>query len=232
MRQVTGAVTADGALATNRVYAPVRANGLEDYSALGQLNYHTGPIGRKQIQQLDRLQEERVGVPLEAVPPPLPISDAVSALINVDLATTDRAMSRDASAVSQKTVVIESMYNPESVELILAGQPAVWVSNQQRSADVHVYETPDRCAIRLTKSSSHTLANPGDIVRFTIRFENISPGRLEKLVVIDSLSSRLGYIEASQHSSVGARFSIEMNEVGSSLLRLSSIRPSTGTKEA
>ena len=72
------------------------------------------------------------------------------------------------------------------------------------------------------------MASPGDRIRFTIRFENLGTQKLGNAVIVDSLSPRLSYVDGSQHCSVEADFSIEPNDVGSSLLRWSVKSPIEG----
>ncbi|MBX3423582.1 MAG: DUF11 domain-containing protein [Pirellulaceae bacterium] len=231
VRQVTGAVLAENAQSTGRVYAPVVASGVDDRNPAIQVSASLGTIGRKQVQQLDRFEEQRASLPLESALPALPVSDAVAALMNVDVNVVDRAAQRERADVRQVRVPVETTYQPESLVVLVDDQPVPVLLGNKSPADVHVYENPDKCGIRLTKSASHTMAGPGDIIRFTIRYENISPGKLNKLVVLDSLMPRLEYIEASQHSSVRAGFKVEVNEAGSSLLRWeieSTVQPHEG----
>ena len=71
----------------------------------------------------------------------------------------------------------------------------------------------------MCKVASEQMANPGDVISFTIRFDNVGEQPLKSLVVTDSLAPRLEYVEKSQQASVPANFSITANSVGSSVLR-------------
>ncbi len=73
--------------------------------------------------------------------------------------------------------------------------------------------------IRLCKVASQQSANVGEVVDFTIRFDNIAEQTLSDLVIHDSLPPRLEYVEDSQQSSIAASFSTEPNEVGSKVLK-------------
>ncbi len=219
VRQVTGAVFAESALAPARVLAPLAVDNVEDQNRATGVTLSTGPIAQKQIQQLDRFREDKRMISSTSVVPPVPVSDAVAALINVDVSAVDLAAIREMTVERAGADIVETTFLPESLSVIVDGQFATLAVGVQRVADVHVYELPDRCSIRITKSVSHTLAGPGDIIRFTLRFENIGPNKVGNVVILDSLSSRLEYIGASQQSSIATRFSAQANEVGSMELR-------------
>ena len=54
---------------------------------------------------------------------------------------------------------------------------------------------------------------------FRSRYDNIGEQPVSKMVVTDSLAPRLEYVDATQQSSLPARFSTTPNEAGSSILR-------------
>jgi uncharacterized repeat protein (TIGR01451 family) len=201
------------------VLAPLSADGLNDIYRADGMTLAAGPIAQKQIQQLDRFHEGLRMVRFTSVVPPVPVSDAVAALINVDVAATDLAAMRETIVDQTDVALIETIYLPESLTVMIAGQEASVMVNSKQAAEVYVYEIPDRCSIRITKSVSHTMASPGDVVRFTLRFENIGPNKVGNVVIVDSLSSRLEYIEGSQLCSLGTQFSAEPNDAGSVKLR-------------
>jgi uncharacterized repeat protein (TIGR01451 family) len=219
VRQVTGAFSAENTLSPNRILAPVSPLGLEEQEQVSGVTMATGPIAQKQMAQLDRLHDERNPVRVASVIPPTPLSDAVSALINVDVSTVDHALSQEAIALQGRAAIVETTWLPESVSVMVSGVAANVVSDAKQAAELYVFDIPDRCSIRLTKQVSHQEAHSGDVIRFTIRFENVGPNKAGNVVIIDSLSPRLEYIEGSQVSSIRTRFQQEPNELGSSELR-------------
>ncbi|HAC89417.1 MAG TPA: hypothetical protein DCF63_02125, partial [Planctomycetaceae bacterium] len=115
VRQVTGPGTAEVALSTSRVHTPVTAIGLQDQQLAANVRLNQNPVGQKQIMQLDRFQEEQRGTPIDGVQPAVPVSDAVAALINVDVSVADKAVSRDLAVMASRTTLVQSMFNPESL---------------------------------------------------------------------------------------------------------------------
>jgi len=69
------------------------------------------------------------------------------------------------------------------------------------------------------KVADKETANPGEIVEFTLRFENAGNETLQNVIVLDSLTGRLEFLPDSAKSSVPASFYVEPNEAGSMILR-------------
>lgn len=230
VRQVTGAALASNALAPGRVHLPQAAVGVLDRSTAGNIELAAKPIGQKQVQMLDRINDQQRHIPIDMVLPPTPIGTVVSPKINVDRTVVDESLGREWVELLAGRIEVITLINPESLNVILSEQSAHLVSDSKKAAEVFLYETPDKCSMRITKTASHQMASPGDRIRFTIRFENMGSQKLGNAVILDSLSPRLSYVEGSQQCSVEADFSSQPNEAGSSVLRWSITNPIEGQK--
>ena len=73
--------------------------------------------------------------------------------------------------------------------------------------------------LRVTKVASKFSAKSGDIVEFTIRFDNVGGQRIGNVTIIDSLTPRLEYVPDSAQSELPAAFSTSRNEADSLVLR-------------
>jgi uncharacterized repeat protein (TIGR01451 family) len=80
-------------------------------------------------------------------------------------------------------------------------------------------EPPSNPRLRVIKLASRHHASPGEIVHFTIRFDNVGNEAIRNIVILDSLSTRLEYVENSAECSLPASFALEPNEAGSTVLR-------------
>lgn len=219
VRQVTGVNLAARAVGTERMLLPVAPVGIDESNLAGNVSVPVAPQGEQQVGMLDAFQENRLGVPIAQVIPPLRLSETLVMFENITFFTTGEMVDDEIPVLGLVLANAREWYNPESVEVLIDGQQAALVVDTKRAQDVHVYEMPDKCAMRICKAASHTIANSGDIVRFTIRFDNVGPKPLGNAVVMDSLSARLEYIEGSQQCSVEAQFRADANEVGSQVLR-------------
>jgi len=92
------------------------------------------------------------------------------------------------------------------------------VRDAQPGLVYHLHD-PKKPYLRLIKLASCGAAKPGDEVEFTLRFDNIGSQVIGNVTIMDSLTTRLEYVEGSQKSSVESDFSAKPNEGGSVVVR-------------
>ena len=95
---------------------------------------------------------------------------------------------------------------------------------------VHVKTELDRPQIRLVKVASVDAAHPGDVVDFTIRFDNVGDQPIGNVTIIDNLTGRLAYVAGSAECSLPGDFLSEPNKSGSQILRWEINDPLPATK--
>jgi uncharacterized repeat protein (TIGR01451 family) len=219
VRQVSGVVLAARSAGTERILVPVTPSGLQETDNVGNLNGPLAPHAEQQIGMIDRFQENKRGIPIAQSVPAKRFSGAQKAFESIEFLTTGMMLDHEIPVIGRILANARTWYTPESIAVMIDGQSVGLVKDSKRAQDVHLYEMPDRCAMRICKGASHTIANSGDIVSFTIRFDNVGPKPLGNAVILDSLSPRLEYIESSQQCSVQAIFTTSPNEAGSLTLR-------------
>jgi uncharacterized repeat protein (TIGR01451 family) len=90
---------------------------------------------------------------------------------------------------------------------------------------VHVYELHGKPRVRICKVASRCDAQPGEIVEFTIRFDNVGDQVIGNVTIIDNLTTRLEYVADSQSCSRKADFSSSENQGESLALRWEIVEP-------
>lgn len=96
---------------------------------------------------------------------------------------------------------------------------------------IYQMDEPDSPKLRLIKLASCGHALPGEIVEFTLRFDNVGDQVIGNVTIVDSLTTRFEYIPDSAKSSVDANFITEPNDAESSILRWeikASVKPNEG----
>jgi len=73
--------------------------------------------------------------------------------------------------------------------------------------------------LRIIKLADRSAAQPGDVIAFTIRFDNIGDREVQDVVIIDSLTDRLEYIDDSATCDRKGTLYTEDNGEGSLILR-------------
>jgi uncharacterized repeat protein (TIGR01451 family) len=107
----------------------------------------------------------------------------------------------------------------QAVQVIVDGQAAVVESHDTAPQETVVAELAGKPRKRVTKDSSRRDARPGDIVEFTLRFDNTGSQPVGNVTILDNLSPRLELVPDSAQCSLEARFFTQENEAGSLVLR-------------
>jgi len=108
----------------------------------------------------------------------------------------------------------------DAVQVILDHQAAAAeVTDQQVAAIFTVHESPANPKLRIVKVASTPFAEPGEVVDFTLRFDNVGDQVIGNVTIIDSLTTRLEYVPDSSQCSLAADFLTQPNEGDSLVLR-------------
>ncbi len=116
-------------------------------------------------------------------------------------------------------------------EILLGETPAVVDRTVEGVGVVYRLDEPANPRLRIVKVASCCAALPGEKVEFTLRYDNVGDQTLERVTIIDNLTTRLEYVPDSAESDRPARFSHQLNAGESLTLRweLSSpLRPGEG----
>jgi uncharacterized repeat protein (TIGR01451 family) len=170
------------------------------------------------VRIVEAFRDRSRPLPAELVLPMVTLSDAFKPYEDLAIIRNGDMRMTDMAKLAKATAAAKTWTNVEELNVIIDGQEALEESSTKAVAEVTHYKTKG-ARIRLCKVASDQMANPGDIISFTIRFDNVGEQPLKSLVITDSLAPRLEYIENSQQSSLPAEFSMKPNNAGSSILR-------------
>lgn len=87
-----------------------------------------------------------------------------------------------------------------------------------QTESLYVFEL-GKSRMQVCKIASRKEALPGEMVEFTIRFDNVGDQTIGNVTVIDNLTTRLEYVDGSQTCTVPANFSASDNDGASLKLR-------------
>ncbi len=106
------------------------------------------------------------------------------------------------------------------VQVVLNDVTAV-IEEQIQSAEVvyTVNAQPGPSKLRVVKVASTNYAKPGEVIDFTIRFDNVGAQVIGNVTIIDNLTTRLEYVEGTAQSSLPGEFFTDPNEGDSLRLR-------------
>jgi uncharacterized repeat protein (TIGR01451 family) len=113
----------------------------------------------------------------------------------------------------------------QAAQITLDSQQAQTALSIKQPGVVYHQDKPNNPRLRLVKLASTGAALPGEVVEFTLRFDNIGDRVIGNVTIIDNLTTRLQYVPDSVKASVDANFTALPNENGSSVIRWEIIDP-------
>ena len=122
-----------------------------------------------------------------------------------------------APAFAQKVYV--TAIGRAEAQVVINGKAAAAQMGIQQAGVVYETDGPDSPRLRLIKLASCGNALPGDVIEFTLRFDNIGDQTIGNVTIVDNLATRFEYIPNSAQSSIDANFITEPSDNESSILR-------------
>ncbi len=114
----------------------------------------------------------------------------------------------------------------QAVQVIIDQQRATEEISDQRVESIFSVDTkPARPKLRVIKIASTGAAKPGELVDFTIRFDNVGNQPIGNVTILDNLSGRLELVPGSAQCSLPGDFISQPNESGSLTLRWEITQP-------
>jgi uncharacterized repeat protein (TIGR01451 family) len=123
------------------------------------------------------------------------------------------------AVLEQRQLAAITWSHDKAVQVVLDGRMAGEVTGDQRVQATFRIDEPCNPRLRVVKVASTQAARQGDIVDFTIRFDNVGDQELANVELLDNLTTRLEYVEGSAQASLDSEFYSERNEGDSLLLR-------------
>jgi uncharacterized repeat protein (TIGR01451 family) len=111
--------------------------------------------------------------------------------------------------LAQRVAAAETWTNHQAPQVLVEGLPAVEARGTSTPEVTYTYETRGKPCLRLCKIADKSEAKPGEIVSFTLRFDNVGEDKINTVAIIDNLVPRLEYVAGSAQSSMKAKFSTQ-----------------------
>lgn len=178
----------------------------------------TRSVAQDRVHVVESVRDRRGPVPAEMVLPMLEVSEVLAPYADLALFRSGDLKNTDLAKLAVGTTAAQAWASYEDIQVVVDGVETVEASSAKRAQDLVLYEHKG-ARIRLCKVASEQMANPGDVISFTIRFDNVGEQPLSNLVITDSLTPRLEFIPGSDKSSLKGTFSATPNSVGSEVLR-------------
>jgi uncharacterized repeat protein (TIGR01451 family) len=120
--------------------------------------------------------------------------------------------------LAQRVAAAETWTLNQAPQVLIEGLAAVEVRGTSTPQVTYTYETFGKPCLRLCKIADKSEAKPGEIVQFTLRFDNLGEQKIGNVTIIDNLMPRLEYVAGSAQSTLKAKFSTQEQLPGESLV--------------
>ena len=127
--------------------------------------------------------------------------------------------------LAQKALAAVVWAKDDCPQVIIDERHAQLVAKDQTAQVTYTVDMPGNPKLRIYKVASTDRANSGDIIDFTIRYDNTGNQKIGNVTIMDSLTPRLEYVPNSAQSSQKANFSTKVNEGDSLVLRWEIVNP-------
>jgi uncharacterized repeat protein (TIGR01451 family) len=138
---------------------------------------------------------------------------------NIGVIRTGVYIGSDEPILAQRSQAAIAWSHKDAVHVILDEQTAAAAVATQTPQETYTIGTSPNPRLRIVKVASTPVAEPGDEVSFTIRFDNVGNQPIGSVQIIDSLTTRLEYVPNSAQCSLKARFTTQPNEGESLVVR-------------
>ena len=220
VRQVSNLVANEGREAWANVYLPTK---------LTQHQFQQPPRSHKQHLALDRFHTPQTPVQylgrwsrdvVSSVLGPQSFQDRFLPFEDFQIIRLGKMDDSERTALARWVQAAVVWAKDDTLAVVLNEKRAATVIQNEELVELYVvHEPPANPQLRLIKVASTAYAEPGDVVDFTLRFDNVGNQPIQNVTILDSLSSRLEYVPDSAQCSLKARFTTEPNQAGSELLR-------------
>jgi uncharacterized repeat protein (TIGR01451 family) len=113
----------------------------------------------------------------------------------------------------------------QGLQVTLNGRRATPIVSEEHAVEVYEVDVPNHPCLQICKIASTDNAKPGELVDFTIRFDNVGDQKMGNVTIVDNLTTRLEYVPGSERTSLKTTFSTQPNEAGSLVLRWEIVPP-------
>jgi uncharacterized repeat protein (TIGR01451 family) len=195
---------------------PVLVEGLNvPTTTLEQDKPHVDAQDRLALAYENRIHDGAVSMRLK----PIEYIEALLPYENLQIIKLGRFDQREKAMLMEGTDAAITWTQDKAVQILLDSKAALSVT--KTIGPDEVFETEDPCPgkLRICKVASTQFAKPGDVIDFTLRYDNVGSQAIGNVTIVDNLTTRLEFVEGSAQSSRQADFYTERNEVESLVLR-------------
>jgi uncharacterized repeat protein (TIGR01451 family) len=219
VRQVVGLVANKQAVATQGVTKDIALDKPTHTQLIGSTTQNLQPGNEISARPTHAFVTKQGDGAISTAVGPRSFQDGFKPYENLAVIRTGQIDGSEALRLAKSAQAAVSWDEIQAVQVIIDKRGPMTAVKDEKVESVYRVVFEGRPALRLIKVASTAFANPGEEVWFTLRFDNLGNETIGNVTILDSLSTRLEYVEGSAQCSLEASFGTEPNEGGSAVLR-------------
>jgi uncharacterized repeat protein (TIGR01451 family) len=230
VRKIVALNLSEHAVATQATLLEQKPTRVHDVLPPNDIVRNDKPVREASVKVIEAFRDRNRGIPVVKILPALDISDAFKPYEDLAIIRRGEYREQDRPVLIKGTQAALNWTSVDQLVVLVDNVAANSVESLDGPQELFNYELGNN-RVRLCKVASHQVAEPGDIIDFTIRFDNTGDQKITNIMIQDSLAPRLEYVVDSQKSSIASQFSVEPNDAGSSTLTWNiseTVAPGTG----
>jgi uncharacterized repeat protein (TIGR01451 family) len=158
------------------------------------------------LDQAQKLREQTRGIGVEQALAPILAREGFLPYEDLLIIQRGQFDAHEKARLAQRVAAAITWTDNLPVQIVIDGIPAVEGKGLAEPQETIVYEREGRPCLRICKIADRSEATPGQIVTFTLRFDNVGDQRVGNVTIIDHLTTRLEYVEGSASCTLKADF--------------------------
>jgi len=178
----------------------------EDVDSAGTVNQPLQPGRNVGLEPLVTLEDRNKGVMLENRNLALGLDNGFLPYENLLLIRRGQFDNSEKARLANSIEAAAVWSEEQAVQVVVDGEQAVVQEGVVEPLEIDRIERQGKPRMRICKVASDKDARPGDIVHFTLRFDNVGDQVVGNVTIVDHLVTRLEYVPDSAECSLDAQF--------------------------
>jgi uncharacterized repeat protein (TIGR01451 family) len=209
VRQVTSPILYEGHERMAGIEKPVKLNVHEENRGPKTAVQPEQVVAQLGLDAPQKFRERTRGIGVEQTVRLILAADAFMPHENLLLIQRGQYDAHEKARLAERVAAAETWTINQAVQVIIDGKPAVEARGLSMPQETVMYELEGKPCLRIVKIADKSEAQLGEIIQFTLRFDNVGDQPVGNVTIIDHLMPRLEFVEGSAESSVPAEFKTE-----------------------
>jgi uncharacterized repeat protein (TIGR01451 family) len=206
VRQVSSPIFYEGHERIAGVEKPLKLNVHEENRGPKTAIQPEQLVAQLGLDQTQAFRDKIRGTHIDQTLQPILAADAFLPHENLKLIMRGEYDATEKARLAERTAAAVTWTQNQAVQILIDGQQAVQAKGLSQPQETIVYELEGKPRLRICKIADKSDAQVGEIVTFTLRFDNVGDQTVGNVTIIDHLMPRLEYVEGSTQSTLASEF--------------------------